>query len=389
MGPNTLWNINDGRRDVFGTYLEWEGKHGRGFTELLGIRSDVVLMNTGNVQGYNASATLTGSSAYNADATAFNSVSHSRLDANFDAAAMVRYEPDTNTTFELGYARKTRSPNLYERYLWVKQSAMSVDMNGWFGDLNGYAGNLNLRPEVANTASVTASLHDRARKRWELKITPYYTYIQDYIDAGRCPVGENGLGNGCSAARFNATSSGLSTVPYVTLQFGNYAAGLAGVDGSWRVLLGGNDSVGDFSLSGVAGYLHGKDTAAAAPGSPGQEPLYHMMPLNAKTALEHRRGKWSSDIGLQAVDAKSHVQAVRMELPTPGYALVNLRTSYRWRVERDTSLRLDAGIDNVAGRNYVLPLGGRYYGPTMAAIEAGASVPGMGRTFYAGLTFGF
>jgi len=114
-----------------------------------------------------------------------------------------------------------------------------------------------------------------------------------------------------------------------------------------------------------------------------------MMPLNAKTALEHRRGKWSSDIGLQAVDAKSHVQAVRMELPTPGYALVNLRTSYRWRVERDTSLRLDAGIDNVAGRNYVLPLGGRYYGPTMAAIEAGASVPGMGRTFYAGLTFGF
>jgi iron complex outermembrane receptor protein len=153
--------------------------------------------------------------------------------------------------------------------------------------------------------------------------------------------------------------------------------------------LGGNDSVGDFSLSGVVGYLHGKDTAVAAPGSPGQEPLYHMMPLNAQTALQHNRGNWSSSIDLQAVDAKNDVQAVRMELPTPGYALVNLRTSYQWRVERDAAFRLNAGIDNVAGRNYVLPLGGRYYGPTMAAIEAGASVPGMGRTFYAGLTFGF
>jgi iron complex outermembrane receptor protein len=389
MGPNTLVNINDGRRNVFGTYLEWEGKHGRGFTELLGIRSDVVRMNAGNVHGYNNSTTTTGNAAYNADATAFNSAEHRRRDNNFDLTALARYEPYSKTTLEFGYARKTRSPNLYERYLWVKQSAMAVDMNGWFGDLNGYTGNLNLRPEVAHTVSFTAGLHDAAKSRWQLKITPYYTHVQDYIDAGRCPVSENGLGNGCSAARFNATISTLSTAPYVTLRFGNYAAQLVGVDVSWRLPLGGNAKLGDFAFSGVLGYVHGKDTAPAAPGSPGQQPLYHMMPLNAKVVLEHRRGNWSNDVTLHAVQAKNQVQAVRIELPTTGYALVDLRTSYQWHVAGDASFRLDIGIDNVAGRNYVLPLGGRYYGPTMAAISSGGAVPGMGRTFYAGLTFKF
>jgi iron complex outermembrane receptor protein len=389
MGPNTLLNINNGRRDVFGTYLEWEGKLGRGFTELLGIRSNVVLMNTGNVQGYNSSTTTTGSAAYIADATAFNSVNHSRLDNNVDLTALGRYEPYSNTTLEFGYARKTRSPNLYERYLWVKQSAMSVDMNGWFGDLNGYTGNLDLRPEVAHTVSFTAGLHDAAKRRRELKITPYYTHVQDYIDVSRCPVSENGLGNGCTAAAFNATSATLATVPYVTLKFGNYAAQLFGVDVSGRLPLGGNDKMGYFSLNGLIGYVRGKDTAPAAPGSPGQQPLYHMMPLNAKVALEHHRGNWSNGIGLHAVEAKNDVQAVRIELPTPGYALVDLRTSYQWPVHENAGFRLDVGIDNVAGRDYILPLGGRYYGPTMAAIREGASVPGMGRTFYAGLTFKF
>jgi iron complex outermembrane receptor protein len=63
---------------------------------------------------------------------------------------------------------------------------MSVDMNGWFGDLNGYIGNLNLRPEIGNTVSISADWHDAANNRWGLKITPYFTYVQDYIDVYRC-----------------------------------------------------------------------------------------------------------------------------------------------------------------------------------------------------------
>jgi iron complex outermembrane receptor protein len=401
MGPNTLLNIQDGRRNRFGTYVEWEGRHGRGWTELLGVRNDEVLMDTGSVQGYNMCggqmnepdycmmATETGNAAYYADATAFNSVGHSRQDNNFDLTALGRYKPGLNSTFKFGYARKTRSPNLYERYLWGKQSAMSVDMNGWFGDLNGYTGNLNLRPEIGNTVSISADWHDAASKRWGLKVTPYFTYVQDYIDVARCPVSENGLGNGCSLARFNSTIKSLSAAPYVTLQFGNYEARLYGVDSAARLPLGGITQAGEFSLSGVLTYVHGTNTAAAAAGSPGQGYLYQLMPLNGKVTLEHRLGNWSSAIDLQAVDRKKDVQAVRLELPTLGYVLSNLRTSYQRRIASPLNLRFDAGIDNLTARNYALPLGGRYYGPTMSAIKAGIAVPGIGRSFHGGLTFQF
>ncbi len=389
MGPNTLWNVKDGRRNRFGTYVEWEGRHGQGWTELLGVRSDVVLMDTGNVQGYNMVPTQTGSGAYYADATAFNSKSHGRHDNDFDLAALGRYQGNSTYAFEIGYARKTRAPSLYERYLWPKQSAMSVDMNGWFGDLNGYAGNLDLRPEVAHTVSISGAMHDAAQKQWELRLTPYVTFVQNYVDVSRCPVSENGLGNGCTQARFDATSATLATTPYVTLLFGNYGARIFGVDASGRMPLGGTTSAGVFSLAGVLGYVHGENTDPSAPGKPGKQPLYRMMPLNAMVTVEHNLGNWSSALTLLAVDAKKNFQDVRMELHTPGYVLANLRTSYQRHITDPLSLRLDVGIDNVTGRQYVLPLGGRYYGPTMADIKAGASVPGIGRSFHGGLTFQF
>ncbi len=146
MGPDTLWNVRDGRRDRFGTYAEWETRRGRSWTGLAGIRGEVVRMNTGNVAGYNTSATTTGSAAYSADAAEFNALDHARQDINVDLTALARYETRATRMFEFGYARKTRSPGVYERYLWVKRSAMSVNMNGWFGDGNGYTGNPNLAP---------------------------------------------------------------------------------------------------------------------------------------------------------------------------------------------------------------------------------------------------
>ena len=114
-----------------------------------------------------------------------------------------------------------------------------------------------------------------------------------------------------------------------------------------------------------------------------------MMPLNALVSVEHNLGNWSSAFTLQAVDAKKDLQGVRLELHTPGYVLANLRTSYERHVTDPLSLRFDVGIDNLIAREYVLPLGGRYYGPTMAGIKSGASVPGMGRSFHGGLTFRF
>jgi len=372
MGPDRFWNVRDGKRDRFGAYLEWEGKRGARWTTLLGVRSDVVRMNAGEVAGYNSSSTTTGSAAYYADATEFNSRDHLRLDNNFDVTALARYVPNPNYTLEFGYARKTRSPNLYERYLWAKRSSMAAQMNGWFGDANGYAGNLDLRPEVANTLSGTVGWHSAATKRWELKLAPYYTRVWDYIDVDRCAVIADGS-SGCTADRFAATSG------FVNLQFANHAARLYGVDVSGRMPLGGKAQFGDFSLAGVLGYVRGRNLDTG-------NNLYQIMPANAALTLEHRRGDWSSAIEFRAVDAKRDVQAVRNELRTAGYTLFNIRTGYEWHPTEPTTLRLDAGIDNLANRNYVLPLGGRYW---IGDKTGGSAVPGMGRSFYGGLTFRF
>ena len=71
MGPNTFININDGQRSRLGTFVEWEQHWDREWTTLVGLRNDVVWMNTGNVQGYNAMM-------YGADAAAFNALDHAQ-----------------------------------------------------------------------------------------------------------------------------------------------------------------------------------------------------------------------------------------------------------------------------------------------------------------------
>jgi iron complex outermembrane receptor protein len=362
MGPDTLWNINNGRRNRLGAYAEWESRPGSSWTTVLGVRSDTVMMDTGNVTGYNMSETTTGSAAYYEDATAFNSVPHARTDHNIDLTALARFEPGGFGSLEFGYARKTRSPNLYERYLWVRQSNMSVQMNGWFGDANGYSGNLDLRPEAADTLSATFGWRDGSRGERKLDVTPYYTRVHDYIDVERCPVIPGS--NGCTAAKLDATTG------FVNMQFVNHEARLYGVDVSGRAQLGGNALLGRFSLSGVAGYVRGRDLDTG-------DNLYHMMPLHGMVWLEHNRARWATTFAVQVVSAKTDAQAVRIELPTPGYTLANLITSYSWE-----HLRLEIGINNLFNRSYLLPLGGRYW---IGDKTGSSSVPGIGRSLFGGL----
>ncbi len=60
---------------------------------------------------------------------------------------------------------------------------MAAFMNDFVGDGNGYVGNLDLQPEVAGTLSLTADWHDAEEAQWGVKVTPYYTDVEDYIDA--------------------------------------------------------------------------------------------------------------------------------------------------------------------------------------------------------------
>ncbi|MBF0294722.1 MAG: TonB-dependent receptor [Magnetococcales bacterium] len=362
MAPGTFWNIRNGRRDRLGTYLEWSSRWNDRWSSLVGVRSDYVRMNTDDVVGYNTTLGLAGVRAYQEDATAFNGRDHERTDMNFDLTALLRFDPTTRQSYEAGYARKTRSPNLYERYLWTR-SSMSARMNSAAGDANGYVGDPDLKPEVAHTLSFTASWHDAARKQWEIKATPYYTHVEDFIDADRCTGG-----TGCTAAN-RAATAGL-----VNLQYANHDARLYGLDLSARSKLGPRTPAGDFALTGVLGYVNGKNSDTG-------DHLYHIMPLNARLGLEHALDNWSNRVELQVVDRKDAVSATRNELRTGGYGLVNVKTGYQWK-----QVRLDAGIDNLFDKYYNAPLGGVYW---VGDGSGNTPVPGPGRSAYIGMTMEF
>jgi iron complex outermembrane receptor protein len=369
MSPNTFWNINDGKRDRLGLFAEWEAKWNPQWLTLLGARVEQVKMDTGPVQGYNnAAAPSMYYAGYLLSATNFNALDRKRTDNNLDLTALARHTPDSNRMFEFGYARKTRSPNLYERYSWSR-NAMALEMNNFVGDGNGYLGNPDLKPEVAHTLSLTGDWHS-ADRATEFKVTPYYTRVSNYIDA----VQWN--------RTTNLPASPLLTQQFVIMKYMNQSARLHGVDISGRMPLG-KTGYGDWGLKGLLNYTSGKNLDTG-------DDLYNIMPLNARLTLTQKYGGWDNGIEIVGVEAKTRLADARNEVRTPGYSLVNLRASYSWK-----QARVDFGVENLFDKLYSLPLGGAYsgQGATMtlntATMPWGVAVAGPGRSLYAGVNFKF
>jgi iron complex outermembrane receptor protein len=361
MSPGTFLNINNGERDRFGIFAEAHSQWSTKLSSILGLRYDRVMMDTDDVHGYNGYPGYTGGNN-NAplDAQYFNDRDHKKTDNNYDITASGKYEYNDLTDIELGFARKTRSPNIYERYAWAGMYGtytnpirMDMRMINWFGDANGYAGNLELNPEVANTISATLSLHDSAEKNWGLKLTPYYTKVKDYIDI-----------------ELVNTFGGINY-----FQFINADAHLFGADLSGYTTLSNTAENGEVTLSGSIGYTRGfRDNGGS---------LYHMMPFHAKASLERVSGPWTNGIDIEMVDDKEDVDTLRKEPVTPGYALVDLRLGYDWSKQ----LHMDFSMTNLFNKSYSLPLGGvdvtNYTANTYTPLQ------GMGRSFNAALSYKF
>jgi iron complex outermembrane receptor protein len=363
MWPNVFWNIRNGERDRLAIFGEWEAQWNPRLLTQLGVRHETVGMNAGNVQSYAVAPA--------AEATAFNNSERKKTDHNLDLTALVRYTPTNTGTYEFGYAQKTRSPNLYERYTW-STSGMMMRMINMAGDGNGYVGNLNLKPETAHTLSATADWHDAAREQWGLKVTPHLTYVDDYIDAARCSTAN------CLASNpANLTSS----TSYVYLQFVNQSARLYGLDISGHFPLKKTENYGSFTATGKLNYLRGKNRTTG-------DDLYNMMPLNAKLAVVQKLGSWTNTLEAELVSAKDRLNTERNEVRTAGYGLLHLRSSYEWK-----QARFDIGIENLLDKHYSHPLGGAYMGQgkTMSGtgVPWGVTVPGMGRSLYAGVNYKF
>jgi iron complex outermembrane receptor protein len=363
MGPDSFWNIDYGRRDKVGIFGEWEAKWNREWVSLLGVRGDRVKSDAGPIQGYN------GTPVWAIDAAAFNARDHKRTFENLDLTALLRYEPEKTQNFELGYARKSRAPSVYQLYPWSTYE-MATTMNNFSGDGGGYVGNLDLKQEVAHTLSTSGDWHDATREKWMLRVAGYYTRITNYISAQRCTI------SFCDPNKVTATTG------FVALQYANETARIVGLDLSGDLLLGSADDFGSFTGTGVLSYLRGKELSTG-------DNLFDMMPLNAKLAVTQRLGNWTNTAEVQWVAAKTHVSQVRNEVRTAGYGLLNLRSS----AQLTKKIRLDFAIENALNRYYQDPLGGAYVGQGNAmfldSLHWGDYVPGMGRSLNAALNASF
>ena len=361
MSPNTFENITDGQRDRSALFAEWERQINPAWLSLVGLRYEHVASDAGEVHGYGDTNGMAPKFNYQKrDSEAFNASDRSQNDNNWDFTALTRYNHDANLDVEFGVARKVRSPNLYERYTWSTW-AMAATMNNFAGDGNGYVGNVDLKPEAAHTVSTTLDWHSSDRSH-ELKVTPFYTRVNDYIDAVSLP--------------------GKTIVPdkFNVLQYTNQSARLYGMDVSGKMPLVSND-LGNWGLNGVINYTNGKNRDTG-------DELYNIMPLNGKLALTQDIGGWSNSLEMESVQAKNSGSDVRNEIQTAGYTLFNLRASHTWK-----QVRVDFGVENLADKFYYLPTGGAYtaQGRTMSmnGIEWGVGVPGMGRSLYTGINVAF
>ena len=364
MWPDTFWNIYEGERDRTALFAEWEAQWNKKWVTQLGVRGERVEMDTGEVQGYNA--------MYTSEAAAFNAADRSTTDNNIDLTLLARYTPSETRTMEFGYARKTRSASLYERYTW-STGGMAMRMINMAGDGNGYVGNLELDPEIAHTISATLDLHDPTEEEWGFQVTPYYTYVDNYIDAARCSATAGYTA--CTVANQTATDA------FVYLQFVNQSARLYGVDVSGYLPLAESSEYGRFTATGVLNYVRGKNKTTG-------DNLYNIMPLNIKLAVVQSLDSWTNTVEVELVDDKNNVSDVRNELKTSSYGVVNLRSSYKWK-----DISVNVGVENLFDKFYNDPLGGVYMGQgkTMSGtgVDWGLSVPGMGRSIYAGVNYAF
>ena len=363
MSPNTFQNINNGERDRLDFYAEWMKVWAPNFNSSVGVRYGQVRSDSGTVHGYNDNNS-TGATTHNQqnNSTAFNSSKRSKNDHNIDLSFLGEYIASKEQIYEMGYAMKTRSPNLYERYTWSTWM-MAANMNNTYGDGNGYVGNVNLKPETAHTVSASSSWYDVEKKYWSFKATPYFTYVDNYIDAVSCSE----VGKSCMPR-----SDGFST-----LSLDNQAARIYGFDLSGYKLLTSFKGYGDIIAKGSFSYSRGKNTDA-------NDSLYRVMPANTKLAVEQKFGNWSNRLEASLVKNKTNLSKIRNESETPGYGLINVFSTYNYK-----DAELSFGITNLFDKYYIDPLGGSYVGQgatMMTGVTNTQGVPGMGRSFNLGLT---
>jgi len=357
MTGNAFLNINNGKRNRFDIYGQLDSLWTENWITSLGARLGIVQTDSDDVHGYNQTNNM--SSNQLADSDTFNASKRKKTDENIDISLLTRYNMEEDSSIELGYSMKTRSPNLYQRYTWSTW-AMAANMNNLYGDGNGYVGNIDLEPETAHKIGLVLN-HQDDNKNWRIKINPYYTYISDYIDAN--VIANRGDG-------------------YRNLKFDNQTATIYGLDVGADMHLFQTLNFGNFNLLSKFNYQKGRNTDA-------DTDLYNMMPPNLTLAINQNVGSWNNSLSMLLVDKKDNVNSTRQERETAGFTKFDFVTSYQWE-----SVSIIGEVENILDKSYADPLGGEYLGQgatmsTGITRANGTQVYAMGRSFNVALSYSF
>lgn len=329
----------DNRRQRLGAFGEWEKQWKPDWTSLVGLRFDYVTSKAGPV------SSAFGPPPVAADAATFNAGKRSHNDLLADLVASLRFTPDDSTTYELSLGVKNRAPSLLERYLWTPLSASAGRADG-----RSYLGNPALDPE---TSFQLAASVQRRNDRWGWRFTPFYNHVHDYIQ-------------GSPIARNDAAGRPV-------LQFRNFD----------RVELYGAELEGRFaltdqlSLRGHISYVRGRNLVNG-------DNLYRIAPLRGLLDLAWQNENWETHLELDWTADQNKVSTFNGETPSPGYALIHLRTAYRL----PNGMRVELGIENLLDEYYAPHLGG-INRVAASDVAVGQHIPGAGRFGYANLSWAF
>ena len=101
--------------------------------------------------------------------------------------------------------------------------------------------------------------------------------------------------------------------------------------------------------------------------------------------MNHRLGGLTNTIEARLVDEKSITDPLQNEPITPGYAILNWRTSYQLE-----NITFAVGIDNILDKQYYDPNAGNYVSDSnINSSELNMALAAPGRSYNAGVTVKF
>ncbi|GAB4192674.1 MAG: TonB-dependent copper receptor [Wenzhouxiangellaceae bacterium] len=338
----------------YGFFAEWNGRLNQLLSAEFGIRYNRVEMSAGAVDS--APSRMLPPPMRLRDQ--FNAADRNISDNNLDWVSKFYIDATGQLRFELGAARKTRSPSYIERFLWLP-----LEVTAGLADGNNYVGNLELDPEVSHEFEFGFG--------WtgdNLTLSPriFYKTVDDFIQGTATDL--------IDVIRVS-TLNGDST----PLQFNNVEAEYFGFDIEVNYRFNAN-----WHADAILSYVRGDRRDI-------NDPLYRIAPPNGVFSLTYENDRWNATAELVAyADGDRVSQEIVGNEPrtdntdTDGYAILNLYGSW----QMTNGLRLAAGIENLFDNDYISHLNG--FNRVMGSdVAVGQRLPGAGQNWFIRTSYTF